>query len=628
MGRPYQQELAKLPENISFANKQPVNVLTDAIELAKDGRILACGAGGSYSAAAFAQLLFQEAGSDCHAVTPLHILQTSRPLEHTTLFLFTAAGRNTDVLRVIQHASSLSIRVVLVCATKGSPAAKIAGKGPSNCIFEFSYPARRDGFLAVNSLAVTWWLLARAFGHKVPDAKAAASFLQANHGVKYIAADRRHACVLLHDRWTKPVAVDLESKISEAALCAPLMCDWRQFGHGRHHWLAKNAAFSSVLSTETAAVGSLATKTLGLIPKSIPRVRLCSRDTGITGVCEVLLRSFVFIGAVGKQVGLDPGRPGVPPFGSALYHLAVRMPKTKTRDEQWCIGEAVGRKLQALGPREHSTDIRRRALQAAEGYLEALFRARFAAVVLDFDGTIAMSGLMPDQSLPKEIVAVLLPLLKNGILVGIATGRGDSCHSNLTKSFPASVWPQILICHYNGASVGNLRDLIKSPMQWKENADLRDLFSELEADPLLPTIADIRFKGPQITIRPKAKHQTSVVARLVEGRMVRKAHCRLVSSSHTLDIIPAASTKLTLVEYIKKLYAPGTDILTIGDRGDVAGNDFELLSETFSLSVDRVSPDFRSCWNFLPHAVSHSRGTSHYLNNITVSQGIFRFCPK
>ena len=55
---------------------------------------------------------------------------------------------------------------------------------------------------------------------------------------------------------------------------------------------------------------------------------------------------------------------------------------------------------------------------------------------------------------------------------------------------------------------------------------------------------------------------------------------------------------------------------------------FELLATPFSLSVDRVSTDLDSCWNFLPRGVSHQHGTVLYLETVRLREGHFQLHPK
>jgi hypothetical protein len=53
-------------------------------------------------------------------------------------------------------------------------------------------------------------------------------------------------------------------------------------------------------------------------------------------------------------------------------------------------------------------------------------------------------------------------------------------------------------------------------------------------------------------------------------------------------------------------------VLTVGDRGAPPGNDFDLLTHPFSLSVDAVSTALDSCWNLLPLGVRNTPGLIQY----------------
>ena len=58
-------------------------------------------------------------------------------------------------------------------------------------------------------------------------------------------------------------------------------------------------------------------------------------------------------------------------------------------------------------------------------------------------------------------------------------------------------------------------------------------------------------------------------------------------------------SKLNLVEHVKKNILKQYKIMCIGDKGKLPGNDFELLTQPYSLSVDMVSDDMKTCWNIL-----------------------------
>ncbi|MGD5648131.1 hypothetical protein QUS91_22645, partial [Xanthomonas citri pv. citri] len=83
----------------------------------------------------------------------------------------------------------------------------------------------------------------------------------------------RSTTVVLHSPNARVGAIDLESKFTEAAIGNLHYADWRNFAHGRHHWLAKRRRESAII----ALIGDdepLAERTLALIPDDIPVSRL------------------------------------------------------------------------------------------------------------------------------------------------------------------------------------------------------------------------------------------------------------------------------------------------------------------------------------------------------------------
>ena len=64
--------------------------------------------------------------------------------------------------------------------------------------------------------------------------------------------------------------------------------------------------------------------------------------------------------------------------------------------------------------------------------------------------------------------------------------------------------------------------------------------------------------------------------------------------------------------------------LCIGDYGSVEGNDYELLTSKYSLSVDRVSRNAESCWNIAPPGIYGLDATLYYLSHLTVTDGIIK----
>ena len=61
--------------------------------------------------------------------------------------------------------------------------------------------------------------------------------------------------------------------------------------------------------------------------------------------------------------------------------------------------------------------------------------------------------------------------------------------------------------------------------------------------------------------------------------------------------------------------------LCIGDYGSVEGNDYELLTSMYSLSVDKVSKNTESCWNIAPSGIYGLDATLYYLSRMKANEG-------
>src|SRR5262249_32790487 len=142
-----------------------------------------------------------------------------------------------------------------------------------------SVPGGRDGFLAVNSLLAFSVLLTRAYQaafsltDELPN-----DLVDLGHSGAFDAASlaslfERDTFVFLHGMESAPAAIDLESKFTEAALGHIQASDYRNFAHGRHHWLAKRSSSTAILALVTDTDREIAERTLGLIPEAVPVVR-------------------------------------------------------------------------------------------------------------------------------------------------------------------------------------------------------------------------------------------------------------------------------------------------------------------------------------------------------------------
>ena len=72
---------------------------------------------------------------------------------------------------------------------------------------------------------------------------------------------------------------------------------------------------------------------------------------------------------------------------------------------------------------------------------------------------------------------------------------------------------------------------------------------------------------------------------------------RVMGSGHSYDIVPAASSKLSVVKAIKAELSVGVEVLCFGDSGSRPGNDHALLSHPHGISVGDVCGAANGCWS-------------------------------
>ena len=315
--------------------------MQQAVRIAGLSPLRVIGSGGSLTGAhALAGLHQRYTGHLAAVATPLEAIDESLDAA-VAVWLLSAGGGNADILAA---AKALILReprqIGVLCGREASSLAELCRRHPYVDLLLYPPPTGKDGFLATNSLLVFTTLLTRAytveFGSDAdwedvvdrlkPLLRDTADVLEA-----WKAATEplwtRSTTLVLHGPSSRIGAIDLESKFTEAALGHLQIADYRNFAHGRHHWLAKRSETSAVLAFITGTDRALAERTLDLIPAGVPQARIVF-DGGPNAVAVAsLLAALRITGWAGRARGIDPGRPGVPEFGRKLYNLRLPRPK-------------------------------------------------------------------------------------------------------------------------------------------------------------------------------------------------------------------------------------------------------------------------------------------------------------
>ena len=641
MARPYRREMARLSETFRWAASADIALLRQAIRSVGLSSLRAIGSGGSLTVAHLLVGLHQHyVGRVAAVATPLEA--TANPLDRTAAtWLVSAGGRNVDIVTTAKTLISHEPRQLgVLCGSETSPLAKLCRRHPFVDLLLYRSPAGKDGFLATNSLLGFATLFTRAyvaeFGPQtdwqdtldrleplLPDNAAASNAWEAATTPLWA----RPTTLVLYGPSTRVGAIDLESKFTEAALGHLQLADYRNFAHGRHHWLAKRSKTSAVLAFVTKADRELAEFTLRLIPADIPQARILF-DGGPSAVALAsLVAALRITGWAATDRGIDPGRPGVPEFGRKLYRLSLPRSRRVVAGARLTPREtaAITRKAGVAPGCLAATGELHRWRDALATFRSRLHGAQFAGIVLDYDGTVVDTRHRRKPAAP-EMAAQLVRLVETGIHVAFATGRGQSVRRDLQDRLPRQIWPLVSVGYHNGAEVAALDDNSAPHGSVNISDTLQSISEALRHDSELAKSVHQEDRRFQITL-----YTTRVMP---EGRLWDLVHhlirltgpndVRITQSGHSVDIMAAGVSKLNVVRRLRETVGDAP-ILTIGDRGRWPGNDHELLTEPSALGVDEISVDPETCWHLGQPGQRGPMVTLDYLSALEAHDGGVRF---
>jgi len=575
--QPYRTELEALPATYARARNADIADLRRALQLVGGGPALFIGSGGSMAVAELAATLHErvcrQPGKACTALEALTAPQMAR----RGALLFSSSAKHPDARRVLEDFRRRRFTpAALATHRDAQEIAETAGL--DTLVVSLPQLQQSDGFLATGSILQLATLLLRVHA---PAIELPASLPEPGPHEPPL----REEVLVLHSPALRSVAVDLEVRLVESGLAAVQVSDYRNFAHGRHTGFARRSDRISVIALSDEESAALAEGTTATLPDRCD-VRLWHVDgPPEVALLSLLHRSMHLADAAGERVGVDVARPQVPAFGRQLYRLPLsrRVPARP-------VG-GIERKLLAAGSGD-GTAIRGFYEQAFSAWREALGRERFGGVVLDYDGTVCWTQRRFELPAPG-MRDRLRSILDSGAILGLASGRGRSLHTDLRYWVPKERWDRVVVGLYNGGVVLSLAAEIpdlRQPTPWSTAA--------AEAIRATPSSAGLEVieRGAQVSVRALGVSDPATLAALISDRLAAdKVPASVAASGHSIDVVPPSSSKLAVVERVEAL--AGGSALRIGDQGQIGGNDHALLAgHVGTLSVDRCSADPSSCW--------------------------------
>ena len=602
----FSEKLADLPETLRLVLSEDHERLAHAFRETGDRAALAVGSGGSAVTAAYfercRETLF---GGVTKVVTPMEFTVGVSDLADVDVWLFSAGADNPD-FRAALHAALVRRARRVNVLTRRINAAEVLGLGelPNVLVHVVPVADEKDGFLATHSLISS--ISALLIGSDIvsndsvfdlAEVFSASALPELSRDCRQTASDQFDALrldstlLIIADPQIAPVASLIETSIWEASICSVQLTDFRNFAHGRHTWLEHHPEKTIVLALTGHDTERLWEQTNLLLPSHIRRVNMgfgnCGRCRNALGI----VRGLVCIEAMGRAVGIDPGKPGMADFGRPLYkndslaQLSLR------------LGPAVRQKRCAILERDDPSCSKGGIHAADRERLARLSAAPIGGIVLDYDGTIVATDKR--RSPPAwALVNELKRLHGLGVRLAIATGRGGSAGEMLRKVLPTDMHPHILMGYYNGGYMKQLNvDIRQEPPEesleivqtaaWL--ASRTDLFSEP---------VSVEHNRVQISIRLDNISDVNRFRREIETcKPIASGVVRVTRSGHSFDLIPTGSSKTNVADRLAGDLANDGVVLRVGDQGSRDGNDNEFLTHPYGISVKDVCGRDDGCWS-------------------------------
>jgi hypothetical protein len=631
MGRAYRDELAELAATQAEVPVEiPVRIAALASQASDAGLVVVASGGAKVVAEWASRLQRMTFGCAAVAMTPLEYAAIPVPVRATT-WLISAGGRHSDILQAARSAATRGDACVvgLIGQSESQLQALLEVELRSEVV-SFELAAGRDGFLATNSIWAIACAFAKAFSRWLPvaggldNARCERLLEWGAETAKAFTSGGRDGrdLVVLHDAWTSLGAQDLEARLTETALANLWISDYRNFGHGRHFWVADRTDRTLLVSLGSPASASVSALTLDVLPAALSTLPLRVPDDGIAGALASLAWSMHVTARWASEIGRDPGRPGVPRFGELLYEGGFPYPDTVEVDvDQYA--------LLRKSPQATVDDVTGNWRKALGDARKLLRGTPVLAVVMDYDGTMVDS---PKRYLPlDECLAVeLRRLLDLGVTIGVATGRGDSIQKKLRSALPDSRhWQRVIVGYHNGARVMRLDETAPELDGVPTHPQLRAACDVLTREVAARSLGALRCRENQLTVSAVAGQSLVGVWRATRECLDRNGldGVRVWLSSHSVDVLSPVCSKLHVVSRVAQIAACSPlEVLRIGDRGAWPGNDWELLAAPLGISVDDCSSDPAASWNLMPPALKGMRATTHLLRRLQADgQGQVRF---
>jgi fructoselysine-6-P-deglycase FrlB-like protein len=258
-------------------------------------------------------------------MTPYDFIRLAKPGSNAILISY--GGENPDILSAFQRAVDLRVgKVHVVTGDETSRLAQMA-RQDGHIVHTLPHFGRDSGFVSTTGLLMTVSAMLAQFRSKAltqdeidqlsTEPKLTERFRQAKsdsyHSFSVVREqfsrmDRLHI-VALGSHWTSPALIDLDSKLTEGAVCTVEVCESKNYTHGRYLNAYRNKSSRLFLLFSSPDDSDLMQFLEGKFKRDFPVVVIGTQYSTALASVDLLVRELYFTLALSQALSLDIARP-------------------------------------------------------------------------------------------------------------------------------------------------------------------------------------------------------------------------------------------------------------------------------------------------------------------------------
>lgn len=329
----FKESLSLIPEALKWAEGQDIEELHDFFMDNPQTPMFAFASGGSYSSVDYAALLYETYKGMAKALTPLSMSSVSDDaLKSAKILILTSDGQGFDEKYVANRAAKLNPEntcAVVKTDDKNNTVVKTLQRAGSRW-FVYDWLTQDRPFIATIDTVCKFGLFNKAFTQDADGLRKYKLDLTPERCFSY--APRKEGdipslgnirnFIVLYNGWSRPVAVDFESKMVESGIASVQLCDYRNFCHGRFIFLSKHLEDSALVLFLTPREQQFAKDLIlestswrgntDIFPRNTPILKIETELDSPLASIDLLAKMSVCFNEIAQENGDEPCSPKNP----------------------------------------------------------------------------------------------------------------------------------------------------------------------------------------------------------------------------------------------------------------------------------------------------------------------------